>query len=121
MVTKPPPDVRWQALLAGAAANAHGEDPGFAQSLNSQAEFAGALERNMPGLSDDDLIVLPEPRYAHEVTGAIAELNDAHDKDAEAGLVRPGLLFYYRGHGMDVAARRQSGARAVDRSGDGLA
>lgn len=105
MVTEPRPGVRWQALLVGVAANAHGDDPGFAQSLNSQAEFAGALERNMPGLSADDLVVLPEPRYAHEVTEAIAELNDAHDKDAEAGLVRPGLLFYYCGHGMDAGGR----------------
>lgn len=97
-----PPDVRWQALLVGVASNAHSENPGFVQSLNSQAELARALERNMPGLLDDDLIVLPEPRYAHEVTEAIALLNEAHDKDGEAGLVRPGLLFYYCGHGMDA-------------------
>jgi hypothetical protein len=111
MVTEPPPDVRWQALLVGVASNAHseddpqsldGQDPGFVQSLNSQAEFARALERNMPGLSDDDLIVLPEPRYAHEVTNAIAQLNEAHDNDGDAGLARPGLLLYYCGHGMDV-------------------
>jgi len=106
MATEPPPDVRWQALLVGVASNAYdgdrGEDPGFVQSLNSQAEFARALERNMPGLRDDDLIVLPEPRYAHEVTEAIALLNEAHDKDTEAGLVRPGLLFYYCGHGMNA-------------------
>jgi hypothetical protein len=43
----------------------------FAQSLNSQAEFARVLERNMPGLGDDDLIVLPEPMRADEVTDAI--------------------------------------------------
>jgi hypothetical protein len=114
MMTEPPPDVRWQALLVGVASNAHtehdprfaqsldGQDPGFVQSLNSQAEFARVLERNMPGLSDDDLIVLPEPRYAYEVTEAIALLNEAHDNDADGGLVRPGLLFYYCGHGMDV-------------------
>lgn len=105
MVPEPPPDVRWQALLVGVASNAHSENPGFVQSLNSQAEFARALERNMPGLREDDLIVLPEPRYAHEVTEAIALLNEAHDKDAEAGLVRPGLLFYYCGHGMDADGR----------------
>jgi hypothetical protein len=105
MANEPPPDVRWQALLVGVASNAQGEDPGFVQSLNSQAEFARALERNMPGLRDDDLIVLPEPRYAHEVTEAIARLNEAHDKDGEAGLVRPGLLFYYCGHGMDADGR----------------
>jgi len=103
-MTEPPPDVRWQAMLVGVASNAHG-DPGFVQSLNSQAEFARALERNMPGLGDDDLIVVPEPRYAHEVTGAIALLNEAHDKDGEAGVVRPGLLFYYCGHGMDADGR----------------
>jgi hypothetical protein len=102
MVTEPPLDVRWQALLVGVASNAHSENPGFVQSLNSQAEFARTLERNMPGLRQDDLIVLPEPRYAHEVTEAIALLNEAHDKDGEAGLVRPGLLFYYCGHGMNV-------------------
>jgi hypothetical protein len=101
-VTEPPPDVRWQALLVGVASNAHGEDPGFVQSLNSQAEFARALERNMPGLRDDDLLVLPEPRYPHEVTEAIALLNEAHDDDGRAGRVRPGLLFYYCGHGMDA-------------------
>jgi Caspase domain len=113
-VTDPPPDVRWQALLVGVASNAHfledpddgqspdPQDPGFVQSLNSQAEFANALERNMPGLHEDDLIVLPEPRFAHEVTDAIAQLNQAHDDDGDAGLVRPGLLFYYCGHGMNV-------------------
>jgi hypothetical protein len=101
MVTEPP-QVRWQALLVGVASNAHSEDPGFVQSLNSQAEFAHALEDTMPGLNDDDLIVLPEPRYAHEVTDAIALLNEAHDEAGEAGLVRPGLLFYYCGHGMDA-------------------
>ena len=101
-MAEPPPDVRWQALLVGVASNSRGDDPGFVQSLNSQAEFAGALERNMPGLGDDDLIVLPEPRYAHEVTEAIALLNEAHDCDGEAGLVRPGLLFYYCGHGLDA-------------------
>jgi hypothetical protein len=104
-VTEPPPGVRWQALLVGVASNSGGADPGFAQSLNSQAEFARALERNMPGLHDDDLIVLPEPRYAHEVTEAIALLNEAHDKDGEAGIVRPGLLFYYCGHGMNADGR----------------
>jgi hypothetical protein len=101
-VTEPPPDVRWQALLVGVASNAHSEDPGFVQSLNSQAELARALERSMPGLDDDDLIVLPEPRYAREVTEAIALLNEAHDNDGKAGLVRPGLLFYYCGHGMNA-------------------
>jgi Caspase domain len=105
MATEPPPDVRWQALLVGVASNAYSDDPGFAQSLNSQAELARALERNMPGLHDDDLIVLPEPRYAHEVTEEIARLNEAHDKDGEAGLSRPGLLFYYCGHGMDAGGR----------------
>ncbi len=105
METEPPPDVRWQALLVGVASNAHSENPGFVQSLNSQAEFARALERNMPGLRDDDLIVLPEPRYAHEVTEAIALLNEAHDEDGEAGLTRPGMLFYYCGHGMDADGR----------------
>jgi hypothetical protein len=102
---EPSPDVRWQALLVGVASNSGGEDPGFVQSLNSQAEFARALERNMPGLCDDDLIVLPEPRYAREVTDAIALLNEAHDQDGAAGLVRPGLLFYYCGHGMDADGR----------------
>jgi hypothetical protein len=102
MVTEPPTDARWQALLVGVAGNAHGDDPGFVQSLNSQAEFARALERNMPGLGDDDLNVLPEPRYPQEVTEAIASLNEAHDNDGRAGLVRPGLLFYYCGHGMDA-------------------
>lgn len=101
MVTEPP-QVRWQALLVGVASNAHSEDPGFVQSLNSQAEFAHALEDTMPGLNDDDLVLLPEPRYAHEVTDAIALLNEAHDEAGEAGLVRPGLLFYYCGHGMDA-------------------
>jgi hypothetical protein len=105
MVTEPPPDVRWQAVLVGVASNAYSDSPGFAQSLNSQAELARALERNMPGLHDDDLIVLPEPRYAHEVTEEIARLNEAHDKDGEAGLSRPGLLFYYCGHGMDAGGR----------------
>lgn len=102
MATEPPPDVRWQALLVGVASNAHSYDWSFAQSLNSQAEFARVLERNMPGLSDDDLIVLPEPRYAREVTEAIALLNEAHDEDVTAGLARPGLLFYYCGHGMNA-------------------
>jgi Caspase domain len=97
-----PPDVRWQALLVGVASNVHSENPGFSQSLNSQAEFARALERNMPGLRDDDLAVLPEPRHAHEVTEAIALLNEAHDDDGKAGRPRPGLLFYYCGHGMDA-------------------
>lgn len=100
-----PPGTRWQALLVGVASSAHGEDPGFVQSLNSQAEFARALEQSMPGLGPDDLIVAPEPRYAHEVTDAIALLNEAHDKDGEAGIVRPGLLFYYCGHGMDADGR----------------
>jgi hypothetical protein len=102
MVSEPPSDVRWQALLVGVASNAHSENPGFAQSLNSQAEFAHALERDMPGLRDDDLVVLPEPRHAHEVTEAIALLNEAHDNDGKAGRLRPGLLFYYCGHGMDA-------------------
>lgn len=100
-----PPNVRWQALLVGVASNAYSDDPGFAQSLNSQAELARALERNMPGLHDDDLIVLPEPRYAHEVTGEIARLNEEHDKAGDNGLLRPGLLFYYCGHGMDAGGR----------------
>jgi hypothetical protein len=59
----------------------------------------------MPGLREDDLIVLPEPRYAREVTEAIALLNEVHDNDGEAGLARPGLLFYYCGHGMDADGR----------------
>jgi Caspase domain len=101
-VTEPSPGVRWQALLVGVASNAHSETPGFTQSLNSQAQIARVIERNMPGLHDDDLLVLPEPRYAHEVTDAIASLNEAHDRNGEAGLVRPGLLFYYCGHGMDA-------------------
>jgi len=101
-VAEPPPDARWQALLVGVASNAHGDDPGFVQSLNSQAELARALERNMPGLREDDLNVLPEPRYPHEVTEAIAWLNEAHDDDGRAGLPRPSLLFYYCGHGMDA-------------------
>ena len=105
MPTEPPPDPRWQALLVGVASNAHSWDRNFAQSLNSQAEFARALERNMPGLGDDDLVVLPEPRYPHEVTDAIGLLNEAHDKAARSGLVRPGLLFYYCGHGMNVDDR----------------
>ena len=105
MATEPPADVRWQVLLVGVASNAYSDNPGFAQSLNSQAELARALERNMPGLHDDDLIVLPEPRYAHEVTEEIARLNEAHDKDGEAGLSRPGLLFYYCGHGMNAGGR----------------
>jgi hypothetical protein len=105
MMTEPPPDVRWQALLVGVASNAHDDNPGFVQSLNSQGEFAHALERNMPGLGDDDLIVLPEPRYPYEVTEAIALLNEAHDKDSAAGLVRPGLLFYFCGHGMNAGER----------------
>jgi Caspase domain len=102
MMTEPPPNVRWHALLVGVASNAHCDDPGFVQSLNSQAEFARSLERNLPGLRDDDLMVLSEPRYAHEVTEAIALLNEAHDNDGDAGLARPGLLFYYCGHGLDA-------------------
>jgi hypothetical protein len=106
MMTEPPPDVRWQALLVGVASSAHGDNPGFVQSLNSQGELARALWRNMPGLDDDnDLVVLPEPRHAHEVTDAIARLNEAHDKAGEAGLARPGLLFYYCGHGMNTDER----------------
>lgn len=105
--------MRWQALLVGVASNANSrdpdapnrEDPGFAQSLNSQAEFARALERNMPGLDDDDLVVLPEPRLGHEVTDAIARLNEAHDRDIRACGDGPGLLFYYCGHGMDADER----------------
>jgi hypothetical protein len=103
-VTKSP-DVRWQALLVGVASNAHDYGRDFAQSLNSQAQFARALERNMPGLGDDDLVVLPEPRHAHEVTEAIALLNEAHDNDSAAGSTRSGLLFYYCGHGMDADGR----------------
>jgi len=102
MMTGPPPDVRWQALLVGVASNAYSDDRGFAQSLNSQAELARALERNMPGLRDDSLIVLPEPRYAHEVTEAIALLNEEHDNDFLAGRACPGLLFYYCGHGLNA-------------------
>ena len=86
--------VRWQALLVGVASSVHGHDRNFAQSLNSQLEFARAIERNMPGLHEDDLIVLPEPLHGNEVTAKIAELNQEHDEDAEAGRVRPGLLFY---------------------------
>ena len=104
-MSEPSSEMRWQALLVGSASNAHAENPGFAQSLNSQAEFARALERNMPGLDGNDLVVLPEPRYPYEVTDAIALLNEAHDRDGEAGLVRPGLLFYYCGHGMDGDGR----------------
>jgi hypothetical protein len=105
-VPEPPSEVRWQALLVGVASNAHGnssgDDPGFVQSLNSQAELAWALEENMPGLRADDLIVLPEPRYAREVTDALALPNEAVDEDGDAGRVRPGLLFYYCGHGLDA-------------------
>jgi hypothetical protein len=101
MVTERP-DERWQALLVAVASNSRSYDRSFAQSLNSQAEFARALEQNMPGLRHDDLIVLPEPRHAHEVTEAIALLNDAYDEDVTAGLARPGLLFYYCGHGMNA-------------------
>jgi len=97
-VTEPP--VRWQALLVGVASSVHGHDRSFAQSLNSQLEFARAIERNMPGLHEDDLIVLPEPLRGNEVTAKLAELNQQHDEDAEAGRARPGLLFYYCGHGM---------------------
>jgi hypothetical protein len=105
MMAEAPPDARWQALLVGVASNAHSWDRNFAQSLNSQAELARALERNMPGLGDDDLVVLPEPRYRHEVTDAIGLLNEAHDKVGRSGLVPPGLLFYYCGHGMNVDDR----------------
>ena len=105
MAAEPSPGVRWQALLVGVASNAHDGETSFAQSLNSQAEFAGALERTMPGLGEDDLIVLPEPRYAHEVTEAIALLNEAHDRDVATGLTPPGLLFYYCGHGMNAGGR----------------
>jgi hypothetical protein len=105
VVPEQPPSVRWQALLVGVASNVHSDDPGFVQSLNSQAEFALAIERNMPGLAEDDLIVLPEPRYGREVTDAIAALNDVHDQAAKDGLTRSGLLFYYCGHGMDAGDR----------------
>lgn len=91
---------RWQALLVGVASSADGEDRGFIQALDSQAEFARAIEHNMPGLAEDDLIVLPEPLYAREITARIAELNLAHDEEARLGRTRPGLLFYYSGHGM---------------------
>jgi hypothetical protein len=101
MMAEPPTNARWQALLVGVAGNAHSWEHNFAQSLNSQAEFAGALEQNMPGLGDDDLIMLPEPRYAHELTDALGVLNEAHDEAGRSGLVRPGLLFYYCGHGMN--------------------
>ena len=99
-MTEPPPDVRWQALLVGVASNAQGGDPGFAQSLNSQAEFARALERNMPGLGDDDLIVLPEPRYAHEVTDAIGLLNDETAEWAQARADRAELVELLRAEGL---------------------
>jgi hypothetical protein len=99
------PQPRWQALLVGVASSAYGENPGFTQAVNSQEQFARVIERNLPGLHEDDLIVLPEPRYAHEVTAAIAELNQAHDEDGAAGRVRPGLLFYFCGHGMNVDER----------------
>jgi hypothetical protein len=105
MMAERPPDAPWQALLVGVASNAHTWDRNFAQSLNSQAELARALERNMPGLGDDDLVVLPEPRYPHEVTDAIGLLNEAHEKAGRAGLARPGLLFYYCGHGLNVDDR----------------
>src|SRR5882757_9919388 len=91
------PQSRWQALLVGVASSAHGDNPGFAQAVNSQEEFARVIERNMPGLHEDDLVVLPEPRYAQEVTAAIAAVNQAHDEDGAAGRVRPGLLFYFCG------------------------
>lgn len=91
---------RWQALVVGVAGSAQGEDRAFAQSLDSQLAFARALERGMPGLAEDDLAVLPEPLHGSEVTGRIAEFNLAHDEDARAGRTRPGLLFYYCGHGM---------------------
>jgi hypothetical protein len=125
-MAEPPSEVRWQALLVAVASNVHNENPGFVQSLNSQAELARALERNMPGLFEDDLIVLPEPRYGHEVTDAIALLNEVHDKDGDAGLARPGLLFYYCGHGMDAGDRLYlSMAETIDddanRSRTGLA
>src|SRR5579863_3649113 len=105
MVNEQPPDVHWQALLVGVASNAHSDDPGFVQSLNSQAEFALAIERNMPGLREDDLIALPEPRYGREVTNAIADLNAVHDQAAKDDLTPFGLLFYYCGHGMDAGDR----------------
>jgi hypothetical protein len=99
-VAGPAAQERWQALLVGVASSAQSEQRSFGQSLDSQAEFARAIERNMPGLAEDDLIVLPEPWHGREVTDRIAELNEAHDEDAAAGRPRPGLLFYYCGHGM---------------------
>lgn len=102
MTAEPLANIRWQALLVGVASSAYDGDRGFVQSLNSQGEFALAIERNMPGLAEDDLIVLPEPRYGREVTDAIADLNDAHDQQTKDGLTPAGLLFYYCGHGMDA-------------------
>lgn len=100
-MTEAPP--RWQALLVGVSTYVHGTSgPGFAQALNSQGELARALDRDMPGLHGDSLVPLPEPRYAHEVTDAVAALNARHDTDARAGLGGSGLLFYYCGHGMNA-------------------
>ena len=94
------PATRWQALLVGVASSLDPNGRGFTQSLNSQLELARVLSRNMPGLARDDLTVLPEPWHAHEIIDKIAELNDQHDADGEAGRSRPGLLFYYCGHGL---------------------
>jgi hypothetical protein len=93
---------RWQALLVGVSSYVYGDGPGFAQALNSQGEFAHTLEHNMPGLRDEDLIQLPEPRYAHEITDAVADLNTEYDTAAKAGHGRAGLLFHYCGHGMNT-------------------
>ena len=97
-MTEPVP--RWQALLVGVASSLDPNGRGFTQSLNSQLEFARVLQRNMPGLARDDLTVLPEPWHALEILDKISELNDQHDADGAAGRTRPGLLFYYCGHGM---------------------
>jgi hypothetical protein len=91
---------RWQALLVGVASSLDPNGRGFTQSLNSQLEFARVLQRNMPGLGRDDLTVLPEPWHAHEILNKVAELNEQHNIEGAAGRDRPGLLFYYCGHGM---------------------
>jgi Caspase domain len=97
-MTEPVP--RWQALLVGVASSLDPTGRGFTQSLNSQLELARVLSRNMPGLARDDLTVLPEPWHAHEITDKVGELNEQHDAAGTAELSRPGLLFYYCGHGL---------------------
>src|SRR5580658_8259062 len=94
------PATRWQALLVGVASSLDPNGRGFTQSLNSQLELARVLSRNMPGLARDDLTVLPEPWHAHEITDKVGELNEQHDAAGTARLSRPGLLFYYCGHGL---------------------